>query len=272
MVEVFQAFILGIVQGLTEFLPISSSGHLIFFPKIFSWGGIVDSLEFDVSLHVGTTIAVVWFFWSDWARIISSFVRNLGKNILADFDSKLFLMILVGSIPAGVVGFGFKDFIEKNTREPLLVAAALLVFATVLFAADKIGSKKREFKQIGWTEAIFVGAAQAVSLIPGVSRSGVTISAGLFKGLKREVATRFSFLLSTPAIIGAAALSVGDLPRSSLEGHLVVVIVGTIAAAVSGWFAIKFLLKFVSTHNFNIFVWYRIALALILVMLFINRI
>ena len=271
MIEILQAAILGIVQGLTEFLPISSSGHLIIFPKIFGWKGVLDSLEFDVALHVGTTIAVIWFFWSDWVRIVASFLRNLGTRVTGDFDSKLFLMILVGSIPAAVVGLGFKDFIEDNTREPLLVAATLFIFALVLFVADKIGSKRREFKQIGWTEAIFVGVAQAVSLIPGVSRSGVTISAGLFRGLNRQAATRFSFLLSTPAIVGAAALSVKDLMGSSSEGNLLVFIVGTISAAIIGWLAIKFLLQFVAKNNFNIFVWYRIFLAIGLVVYFVTR-
>jgi undecaprenyl-diphosphatase len=271
MGEIFQAAILGIVQGLTEFLPISSSGHLIFLPDLFGWEGIVDTLEFDVALHVGTTIAVVWFFWADWVRIIGSFLKNLGKNITSDFDSRLFLMILVGSVPAAIVGLGFKDFIEGKTREPLLVATTLFIFALVLFLADKFGSKKKMFKQIGWAEAIFVGLAQAVSLIPGVSRSGVTISAGLFRGLGREAAARFSFLLSTPAIIGAAALSVKDLFGSSSDGNLSIFIVGTVSAAIVGWLAIKFLLKFVAKNNFNIFVWYRIVLAVGLITYLINR-
>ncbi len=271
MIEIFQAAVLGIVQGLTEFLPVSSSGHLIFLPDLLDWKGIVDTLEFDVALHVGTTVAVIWFFWSDWVRIVASFLRNLGTRVTGDFDSKLFLMILVGSIPAAVVGLGFKDFIEDNTREPLLVAITLFVFALVLFAADKAGSKKREFKQIGWTEAMFVGVAQAISLIPGVSRSGVTISAGLFRGLNRQAATRFSFMLSTPATIGAAALSVKDLMESSSEGNLLVFIVGTILAAIVGWLAIKFLLQFIAKNSFNLFVWYRIVLAIGLVVYIITR-
>jgi undecaprenyl-diphosphatase len=269
MIEILQAVILGFVQGLTEFLPISSSGHLIIFPKIFGWSGALDSLEFDVALHVGTTVAVIWFFWADWVRMATSFLKNLGRSVTREFDSKLFLMILVGSIPAAIVGLGFKDFIEKNTREPLLVAAALLVFALVLLLADKIGSKRREFKQIGWAEAILIGAAQAISLIPGVSRSGITISAGLFRGLNRQAATRFSFLLSTPAIVGAALLSIKDLTATSSEASLAVFVLGTVSAALVGWLAIKFLLQFVAKNSFNIFVWYRIALAIGLVIYFI---
>jgi undecaprenyl-diphosphatase len=262
MIEIFQATFLGIVQGLTEFLPVSSSGHLIFLPNLLNWRGVVDTLSFDVALHVGTTIAVIWFFWADWLRIIKAFFSNLGKNLTRDPDSKLLLMVLVGSIPAGVVGLMFKEFIEDNTREPLLVAATLFIFALVLLLSDKLGSKKREFGSIGWFDAVFIGAAQAMSLVPGVSRSGITISAGLFSGLDRQAATRFSFLLSTPAITGAALLSLKGLLDSSAGGNLTIFIVGTISAAVVGWLAIKFLLKFVASNNFNIFVWYRILLAI----------
>ncbi len=268
--DILQALILGIIQGFSEFLPISSSGHLIIFPKLFGWSGVVDSLEFDVALHVGTTVAVVWFFWEDWVRIFKSLLAGLKRGaVTKDFDSRLLLMILMGSIPAGVVGLGLKDFIEQNTREPLLVAGTLFSFGLLLWLADKAGQKNRSFTTIRWLDAGIIGAAQAVSLIPGVSRSGVTITAGLFKGLNREAATRFSFLLSTPAIIGAAAISTKDLLGASSPGNMLVFSVGTGAAAVSGWFAIKFLLKFVSTHNFNIFVWYRIALALVLLMIFL---
>ncbi|MCH7541723.1 undecaprenyl-diphosphate phosphatase, partial [Patescibacteria group bacterium] len=177
--EVFSAAVLGIVQGLTEFLPVSSSGHLIFLPDLFGWGGVVDSLQFDVALHVGTSLAVVWFFWGDWVRISKSFCTGLVHGeVTREFESRLLLMILVGSVPAAIVGLGFKDFIEENTREPLLVAATLFVFALVLLFADKRGAKRKEVKQISWTDAIVVGAAQARALMPGVSRSGITISAG----------------------------------------------------------------------------------------------
>src|SRR3990167_4514264 len=143
MDQIIPAFILGVVQGLSEFLPISSSGHLIIFPKLFGWSGVVDSLEFDVALHVGTTVAVVWFFWGDWVKIIKSFLHSLKeKEITKKFESKLLLMILVGSIPAGVVGLGLKDWIEQNTREPLLVAGTLFSFGLLLWLLGKKGQKK----------------------------------------------------------------------------------------------------------------------------------
>ncbi|MDP2721037.1 MAG: undecaprenyl-diphosphatase UppP [bacterium] len=271
MDQVIPASILGIVQGLSEFLPISSSGHLIIFPKLFGWSGVVDSLEFDVALHVGTTVAVVWFFWEDWVKMVKSFLSGLKtKNLTKEFESKLLLLILLGSVPAGIVGIGFKNLIEENTRQPLLVAVTLFSFGLLLWSADKAGQKNRSFTSIGWLDAGIIGTVQAISLVPGVSRSGITITAGLFKGLNREAATRFSFLLSTPAIIGAAVISAKDLFGSSSQGNMSIFVVGTVAAAISGWFAIKFLLKFVSTHNFNIFVWYRIILALLLLILFLG--
>ena len=179
-------------------------------------------------------------------------------------------MILVGSIPAGVVGLGLKDWIEQNTREPLLVAGTLFSFGLLLWLSDKAGQKNRSFTSIGWLDAGIIGTVQAISLVPGVSRSGITITAGLFKGLDRRAATRFSFLLSTPAIIGAAVISAKDLFGSSSPGNTSIFVVGAVAAAISGWFAIKFLLKFVSTHDFNTFVWYRIILAIFLLILFLG--
>lgn len=270
--EIFQAAILGIIQGLTEFLPISSSGHLVLVPSFFGWARVLSSLEFSVAVHVGTALAVVWFFWEDWVRIVRSFLRNIGKGVTADFDSRLLILIVVGSIPAAILGLTFKDFIEENTREPALVATTLFIFALVLFFADKFGKKKRGFSQIGWLDAVFVGTAQALALVPGVSRSGITISAGLFSGLNRVDATRFSFLLSTPAIVGAAVLTAKDAVSTSSEGNLLVFIVGTLSAAVAGWLTIKFLLQFVATHTFNIFVWYRIVLAVLVMLLNLNLI
>lgn len=269
MDQILQSLILGIVQGLTEFLPISSSGHLILLPRIFDWSGAIDSLEFDVALHVGTTIAVIWFFWSDWVKIIKAFFINLKKSrVTAEFESRLLLMILVGSIPAAIVGLGFKEFIEENTREPILVASTLFIFALVLLFSDKFGSKARNFKQIGWIDAAVIGLAQSLALIPGVSRSGITISAGLIRGLEAVSATRFSFLLSTPAIIGAAILSIGDSTDVVRSGNLTIMLIGVAAAAITGWLTIKLLLKFVAKNSFNIFVGYRIILAIILLVFF----
>ncbi|OGY24593.1 MAG: undecaprenyl-diphosphatase UppP [Candidatus Woykebacteria bacterium RBG_13_40_7b] len=263
----FQALILGIVQGLTEYLPISSSGHLVLVPWLFGWTGLVNSLTFDVSLHAGTTLAVVGFFWKDWLRMIKALFKKP-----SDFEAKLLLLILAGSIPAGAVGFLFNDFFEKNVRSPLLIALALFGFALLLGWVDKFGRKNRSFAQIMWLDALMVGLAQAVSLIPGVSRSGITVSAGLFQGLNREAAVRFSFLLSTPVILGAAIFSLKDLfSQSNSNGNLLIFILGTLSAAVVGWLTIKFLLKFVQKNGFGVFVWYRIVISLVVVLVYLFR-
>ncbi|OGY25347.1 MAG: hypothetical protein A2Z24_00735 [Candidatus Woykebacteria bacterium RBG_16_44_10] len=280
MTSFLQAAILGIVQGLSEFLPISSSGHLIVIPKLFGWQGVVDSLSFDVALHAGSTAAVVGFFWQDWVKMVSSFLKSIGggkEKVLSDSNSKLLLLLVFGSIPAALVGFLFQDFIETNVRSALLVGAMLVIFGLVLWGVDKISGQKRKLDDIGWWDTLLVGVAQAVALIPGVSRSGVTITAARWASLNRESAVRFSFLLSTPAIVGATLLTFKDyLPamqgialqaglKDGSENGFSVLFVGFITAAISGWLAIKFLLSFVQKHNFNIFVTYRIAFGLFLI-------
>ncbi len=262
MDEIFQAIILGIVQGASEFLPISSSGHLILVPYIFNWHGIVDSLSFDVALHIGTTVAVIAYFWKDWVELITAFFKALPRGlsgILSDFKAKFFLILIIGSVPAALIGFVFQDFIEKNVRQPLLVAGFLIGFSLVLFLADRVGKGNRDQKKVGFIDGLIVGLAQSVSLLPGVSRSGITITSGLFRNMDRETATRFSFLLSTPIIVGAGALKLKDIFQGSVAaGSQAVFLTGFIAAAISGWFAIKFLLKFVQTNNFTVFVIYRL--------------
>ena len=268
MQEILVAAFLGIVQGLTEFLPISSSGHLIVLPELFGWKGLVGTLSFDVALHLGTSLAVVGFFWRDWVRILSRFFALLAtnrKNLLANPDSKLLLLLAAGSIPAAVVGFLFQDFIETNVRSMLLVGVMLVIFGLILWWVDKVATQKRKLGQVGWWDALLVGAAQAISLIPGVSRSGITITAARFQNLNRESAVRFSFLLSTPAIVGASLLTFKDWWGAGVSGSSPTFLVGFLAAAISGWLAIKFLLAFVQKNNFNIFVVYRIVFGLFLI-------
>jgi len=268
MEQIFPAAFLGIVQGLTEFLPISSSGHLIAFPELFGWEGLVDSLSFDVALHLGTTLAVVGFFWRDWLQIFGKFFGLLAadrKNLLLDPDSKLLLLLAVGSIPAALVGFLFQDFIETNVRSLPLVGVMLVSFGLILWWVDKVATQKRKFGEVGWKDAILVGAAQAISLIPGVSRSGITITAARGLKLEREAAVRFSFLLSTPAIVGASLLTFKDWWGSGVSGSNTILLIGFFFSAISGWLAIKFLLAFVQKHNFNIFVIYRLGFGAFLI-------
>jgi undecaprenyl-diphosphatase len=264
--NLFQAAILGIVQGVTEFLPVSSSGHLIVIPQIFHWGGLVNSLDFDVAAHLGTAIALILFFWRDWVRLIASLLAALPqgrRKILADSDSKLLILIVVGSIPAGVVGVLFDKFIETSLRSVLLVGIVTIVFGVLLWIADQAFSRQKKIFQVDWIDSIVVGVAQAIALIPGVSRSGITITAARFQKFDREAAVRFSFLLSTPAVFGAALLTAKDLVVST--ANFQIFLSGFVFATVSGILAIKFLLGFVQKHNFNVFVIYRLVFGAFLI-------
>ncbi len=269
MNELFQAIILGIVQGLTEFLPISSTGHLIVIPEILGWDGLVSSLSFDVALHVGTTLAVLVYFWRDWVRLIKAFLSNLplglGK-VWTDPDSRLFVLLFLGSLPAGVSGFFLQEQVETSFRDPAYVAGALILFALVLFWADSLKGKK-DIQRLGVLDSLFVGCAQAISLFPGVSRSGATITGSLVRGLNRQAATRFSFLLSTPIIVGASVFKFKALfSEGGFQDSFNLFLVGGLAAAVSGWLAISWLLKFVQTQNFKPFVIYRLVLGTLILL------
>lgn len=269
--EVLQAIILGIVQGASEFLPISSSGHLILVPKLFGWTGVVDSLSFDVALHFATSVAVIVYFWSDWLRLIRAFLANFPKgidSIWKNTDSRLFVLLVVGSLPAAIFGYLFQDFVEEKVRNSVLVASLLIIFALVLLVAEKIGKKNRSQNSLGLLDSLLIGVAQAVAIFPGVSRSGITISTGLFQGLTRAEAAKFSFMLSTPIILGAALLRSKDILAGADNGSIAVFVAGFIAAAVSSWLAIKILLAFVQRRGFMVFVIYRIIVGVAVLIFF----
>jgi len=246
-----EAMILGIVQGITEFLPVSSTAHLILFPWFFGWKGAIDSLTFDVALHAGTLLALIGCFWKDWLEI---FLHN----------RRLLLFLVIATIPAGTAGILFKHGIEGVLRSPLVIAVTLIVFGIVMLISERM-KKDRTVKDVKIFDAIVIGISQAVALIPGVSRSGITISAGLFRGLKREESVRFSFLLSTPAVFGAVLLEGRKLLSSPDNYDLNLFLVGLIASAISGLIAIRFLLYFFRKHPLNIFVYYRFMLAVIII-------
>lgn len=275
MNEIFQAIVLGIVQGASEFLPISSSGHLVLVPYLLNWHGVVDSLSFDVALHIGTTVAVAVFFYKDWLELITAFFTALPRGfvgIRANFKARFFLLLIIGSLPAAVLGLLFQDFIENKLREPSLIAILLIIFGLVLFYVDRLARKNRDENSIGLVDSILVGLAQALALFPGVSRSGATITVGLFRGLDRRTATRFSFLLSTPIILGAGLVKVKDIVQGSvINGSQLVFLIGLLSAAISGWVAIKLLLKFVQSNNFTIFVVYRLIVGAAVLLVVFSR-
>lgn len=247
-----EALVLGIVQGLTEFIPVSSTAHLVLFPWFFGWKGEVDSLSFDVALHAGTLLALLLCFWQDW-------VDMLARN------RRQFLLILLASIPAGVLGKLFNDAIETRLRSPLIICASLIIVGIIMIVAES-GMKRRTLRELNATDAVIIGMAQAVALIPGVSRSGITITAGLFRKLTRENAARFSFLMSTPVIGGAVLLHVRKLMLSP-EGHdPQLFLAGFAASAVTGYAALRFLLGFFRQHGLQAFAYYRFALAAVIIM------
>jgi undecaprenyl-diphosphatase len=243
-----EALILGVLQGITEFLPVSSTAHLVLVPWVFKWKGLVDSLAFDVALHAGTLFSLLICFGKDIASMFGKMRR-------------VFYMIVLGSVPAGVAGVFLHKHIGDSFRDPRLIALMLVVFGLVMYASEKFRKKKRTIGSIGVLDAVLIGTAQAMALVPGVSRSGATIAAGLMRGVRRDEAARFSLLLSIPAIAGATALEGRKLLAGGPGIDWTVLGVGFAVSMLTGILAIKFLLKYLRTHDVNVFVVYRFALA-----------
>ncbi len=246
----FEALILGIVQGLTEFLPVSSTAHLVLFPWFFHWSGEIDSLTFDLALHAGTLLALLVCFWKDWLDII------LKKQ-------RLLLLIIIASIPAGVAGLLLEHMVESRFRTPAVISASLVVIGVFMLLSEKV-YKQRKTEEIGLMDAVVIGISQAVAIVPGVSRSGITISTGLFRGLGRESAARFSFLLSTPVIGGAVLLHARKMITGGETHNVRLFIVGVAASAVTGLAAIKFLMSYLKKHPVSVFAYYRFVLAAVI--------
>jgi len=270
-VQLISALIMGIIQGLGEFLPISSTAHLILFPWAIGWDDpLLNSLDFDVALHLGTLIAVVLYFWKDWAALISAFFSSIKNRRISTPWERLIWLLIIATIPGAVLGFLFEHQVETVFRDPLLIAVALSVVAVLMMMAEKSASRRRglDIEKVGLGSAIIIGFAQAVALFPGVSRSGATITAGLWAGYKREAAARFSFLMSTPIIAGACLLKVHHLINGFRGGQGGVLSVGIIASAISGFLAIAFLLEYLKKHSLNVFAYYRFLLAFVVLVVY----
>jgi undecaprenyl-diphosphatase len=249
------ALVLGIVQGLTEFLPVSSSGHLVVVPWVLGWDS--PGLVFDTTVHWGTLLAVVIYFWSDLVNLIVAGWNGLVKFSLEDPEAKLAWGIVVATIPGALAGALLDKWFESLFQKPMYVGVALLVTASILFVSERIGRRSRGTESINWLDAILIGTAQAFAIIPGISRSGATMSTGLARNLRREVAARYSFLLSIPIIFGAGLFKLKDLLETGVTANqATVLLVGFAAAAISGYLAIDFLMKFVRTKPFYIFAAY----------------
>jgi undecaprenyl-diphosphatase len=265
----FQALVMGIVQGLTEFLPISSSGHLILVPALLGWDDpFIDSLAFSVMLHMGTLLALLAYFRADWLRLIPAGLAALrDRSFREDPDRRLAWLLAASTVPAVIAGVLLNDLIETAFREPRLVSLTLVVGAAILWLADRLGRRDRAIDGVTFPLALGIGAAQALALVPGISRSGISISAGLFGGLDRESAARFSFLMATPVTAGAGLWELRKLITGEVgvDVPLVPLVVGMVASLVAGIIAIAALLRYVRTHPLTIFVLYRVALAAVVV-------
>jgi undecaprenyl-diphosphatase len=271
---VIQAIILGIVQGLTEFLPISSSGHLILVPWLFNWHFLLDNpglnKTFDVALHLGTFVAVLVYFWREVGKLIAAWVRSIGRRSLADPMAKLAWLLIVSTVPAAIVGVALESFIEDRLGKPWIIAIAMIVFAGFMYLVDHIAKLDRELDSLTWFDAVLIGCAQALALCPGVSRSGITMMTGMLLRLDRESAARYSFLLSIPVIGGAAAYKALEVAKDGLPaGTAMPFAVGMVSAAVSGLAAIWFVLAYLKRHNFNLFVLYRIVVGVAVLILIV---
>jgi undecaprenyl-diphosphatase len=264
-----QAIVMGIVQGLTEFLPISSSGHLIIVPFLMGWDDpFITSLAFSVMLHIGTLGALLVYFRADWIRLVPAGLATIrDRSFRGDPDRRLAWLLVAATIPAAIAGFLLSDVIETAFREIGLVAVTLVVGAVILWLADRWGGRTKGVDDVTFPVAIGIGAAQALALVPGISRSGISISAARFAGLDREAAARFSFLMATPITLGAALFEVRKLAagETGVDVSAGPLIAGMLAAFVSGMIAIGFLLRYLRTRSLNVFVVYRLVLAAVVV-------
>jgi undecaprenyl-diphosphatase len=266
---------MGVVQGLTEFLPVSSSGHLIVVPFLARWDdAFINSLAFSVMLHLGTLVALLVYFRSDWIRLVPAGIAAVrDRSFHGDDDRRLAWLLVASTIPAALVGLVFSDVIEASFRHVGLVAVTLVLGGLILLIADRFGANSRSVEDVTFPIAIGIGAAQALALIPGISRSGISISAARMVGMDRESAARFAFLMATPITAGAGLFEVRRLlaGEGGIQVSTLPLVVGMVASLVAGLAAIHFMLSFLRRRSLDAFVWYRFALAAIVLIVWLAR-
>ncbi|MGB0036722.1 MAG: undecaprenyl-diphosphatase UppP [Candidatus Acidiferrales bacterium] len=269
----WQAIVLAIVQGLTEFLPISSSAHLIVIPNLFHWPD--PGLAFDVALHAGTLLAVLLYFLREWIQLTLCglgfhYPRRASEQMVIQ-NQRMFWYLVAGTVPGGLVGYFFEHRIEESLRSPVPIACATILIALVMWYAEYVARLDRHLQQVSLGDSLAIGTAQALALFPGVSRSGITITAGLFRGMTREAAARFSFLLSTPLIAGAAAKELPKLihmhKAGSLDMPLSHLAISVAVSAIVGYLVIAFFLQYLQTRTLKIFIYYRILFGIVVLLL-----
>ena len=278
----YQAIVLAIVQGLTEFLPVSSTAHLVLFPWLLGWKD--PGLTFDIALHAGTLVAVIAYFWRYWLEMLK-LVTGLGGSSPGDPSSsvatgeagpiallgenrRLFWYLVVGTVPAGLAGWFFESAAEEQLRSPVIIGIALIVVGLFMWLGERLGRRIHDLGHVGFVDALLVGVAQAFSVIPGVSRSGSTMTAGLFRGMNRETSARFSFLLSTPIIAGAAFKKALEIRHTGLPVDMrLPFLAGIIVAAIVGYLVIAVLIRYLERRTFTVFVVYRLVLGVVVLAL-----
>ena len=272
---IIQALLMGIVQGLTEFVPISSSGHLIIVPFLAGWDDeFITSLAFTVMLHVGTLVALLIYFWDDWLRLVPAGLAALRDRSLADDpDRRLAWVLVAATIPAAVAGLLLEGLIASSFRSVGIVALMLVVGGVIMLLADRLGARTRSIGDVTFPIALGIGTAQALALVPGISRSGASITAGRIAGLDREPAARFAFLMATPITLGAILFEARGLLTGEIgvEVSIVPLVVGMVAALVSGLVAIRFMLSFLRRQSLDVFVLYRFGLAAVVLVVWLAR-
>ena len=271
MDPILQAIVVGIVQGLTEFLPVSSSAHLILLPPLLGWDDeLINSATFVVMLHMGTLVALLAYFWRDVLDLIRAGLAAIRERSLAgDPKRRLAFVLLASVIPAGLLGLALEDFIDSFFREQLIVIPFILAGgAGILWLAERYGRRDRSLEDARISDGLLIGLAQALALFPGISRSGITLAAGLFRGLDRESAARFAFLMGIPIIAGAGLWKARELVDGSAGGvDWAVLLAGVVSAAISGWIAIGVLLRYLRSHSTFIFIAYRLVAAVVFLVL-----
>jgi undecaprenyl-diphosphatase len=264
--EFLQAIVFGIIQGLTEFIPISSTAHLRIIPALLGWTD--KGAAFTAVIQIGTLIATFIYFRKDIVELVSGFFKAIeDKTYFGNTYFRLSMLLILGTIPIGIFGLLLKNYIKGGARGLYVISASLILIAVLLFIAEKVASKKKNLEDVTIKDGIIIGFAQVLALIPGSSRSGVTIMGGLFCGLKRDVAARYSFLLSIPAVTISGFYELYDERAHLLNGNIVPIIVATLVAGIVGYYAIDFLLKFLKTKSNLVFIVYRIVLAIIIIIL-----
>lgn len=268
--SIFQAFVLGIVQGLTEFLPISSSAHLVIVPFLLDWQFPAEQVfPFDVLVQLGTLVGVIAYFWKDLVHLVFGFLKAAAKRDWQDDQFRLGKNTVLASIPAGLVGLALKDTVERVFHHPGLTGVFLLVTAGILLIAERFGKHIKKLEQISWLDSIIIGIGQALAVFPGISRSGATISAAMFRDLRRDDAARFSFIMSIPIMLLAGMYSAMDISGlTDWTSFLPVLVVGFVTSAVVGYLSIFWLLRFLRTRTLLPFVFYCLVVGLATIFLF----